>query len=476
MNRNNTSSDDIGDELRDLVIRYEKCVQDGCPAYFDGDQLAAIADKYATDRDFDKAQEVICYGLKMHPSHPDLLIEQAYLYLDTNQLAKAKQVAESIVDCDNPVYRLLQAEIMLNEGLLDEAREILDSIEDKSDLHNIIDVVYLYVDMGYPGEALPWVESGMNMYADNESFLAVACDCFRNIQGMSDRAIELHNKLIDMNPYNPAYWTGLSKCYFSADNFEQAIEAADFALAADETFGEAHVMRAHSFFQLNNLEETVKEYEASIVYKSFTPVYAYLCIGLAYCNHTLWEKALEVLNKAWDSCDETTESPSILFDIHYHRTYVYMRLEQPDKALQESVKARSLSPADANICLLQGVIHMMLQEYGQAQEAWKTALTLSPDSETMMQVGDFSLEHQFVEQALRCYEAVFEQNPDYPAVPEKIAVAHLMLGHFKEFYLYNQLSAKPMEIHDLYDVISKSADQDFLKDFERFIREQNLGT
>lgn len=174
------------------------------------------------------------------------MVEQAYLYLDTMKLQKAKNVAECITETYETEVKLLKAEILLNEGNLDEAEKLLDSIEDKESLNTILDASYLYMDMGYPEKALSWLTLGIEEYKEEEDFLAAMADCYRS-GDHDEQAIYIYNKLIDKNPYDPSYWTGLAKSHFNRQEFEKTIEACDFALAADENFGEAHLMKAHSF-------------------------------------------------------------------------------------------------------------------------------------------------------------------------------------------------------------------------------------
>ena len=66
MIRKNSSSDK-GQELNELIASYETAKANNRQVYMDGDQLADIADKYATERRFEDAQEVITYGLELHP-------------------------------------------------------------------------------------------------------------------------------------------------------------------------------------------------------------------------------------------------------------------------------------------------------------------------------------------------------------------------------------------------------------------------
>ena len=54
-------------ELVTLITNYEEAKAENRQLYLDADQLADIADWYASERKFEEAQEVITYGLKIHP-------------------------------------------------------------------------------------------------------------------------------------------------------------------------------------------------------------------------------------------------------------------------------------------------------------------------------------------------------------------------------------------------------------------------
>ena len=277
-------------ELVELITNYEAAKSDDRQIYLDGDQLADIADWYATERKFAEAQEVISYGLHLHPGSTDLLIEQAYLYLDTQKLQKAKTVAAAITEEYEPDVKMLKAELLLNEGKLEEAQELLNSIEDADDLVTITDIVYLFLDLGYPENAKEWLEKGKSRYADEQDYLALTAD-YLFATHQTEVAIEAYNKLIDKTPYNPSYWMGLAKCHFIEENVDKTIEACDFALAADENYGEAYAYKAHSFFYLNNSDEAIENYRKAIKYKSIPPELGYMFMGLSYANKEEWQKA-----------------------------------------------------------------------------------------------------------------------------------------------------------------------------------------
>ena len=90
------------------------------------------------------------------------MVEQAYLFLDLNQPQKAKEVAELITDTYSSNVKLLLAELLLNEGKLDAADQMLDSIEEeeKNDLGILVDIVYLYTDFRLSGERRTMAQTG----------------------------------------------------------------------------------------------------------------------------------------------------------------------------------------------------------------------------------------------------------------------------------------------------------------------------
>ena len=69
--------------------------------------------------------------------------------------------------------------MLLSEGKLDDAEQLLDTIEDKEDLANVVDVSYMYLDMGYPDKALAWLNPVKEDTADeNKLHCRSLADCY----------------------------------------------------------------------------------------------------------------------------------------------------------------------------------------------------------------------------------------------------------------------------------------------------------
>lgn len=111
---------------------------------------------------------------------------------------KAWEIARKIQENSSEV-KILKANLLLTEGRIDDAEQLLDTIEDKEELANIVEVAYMYIDMGYPEKALEWLSRGLEQYAEEEAFIAATGDCY-HAQGLNEKAAYFYNKLIDKNP------------------------------------------------------------------------------------------------------------------------------------------------------------------------------------------------------------------------------------------------------------------------------------
>mgnify|MGYP000503165942 FL=1 len=102
--------------------------------------------------------------------------------------------------------KLLKAELLLNGGKLEEAQWLLSTIADADELETIIDVVFLYLDMGYPDAAKEWLDRGKSRYAEDEEYMALTADYLASTHQV-ESAIIYYNKLIDKSPFNlPIGW------------------------------------------------------------------------------------------------------------------------------------------------------------------------------------------------------------------------------------------------------------------------------
>lgn len=453
MGRKNSPSDD--QELDKLIEQYETAKAENHQIYLDGDQFADIADRYAFERRFNEAQEVINYGLYLHPENTDLLVEQAYLYLDTQKIQEAKEIASSITEEYNTEVKMLKAELLLTEGQLEAAQYIINTVEEADELETIINIVYLYLDMGYPECAKEWLDNGKKTFGNEEDFIAVTAD-YLAVTNQTEAAIIQYNQLIDVDPYNASYWVGLAKCYFIIENSEKAIEACDFALAANEKFGEAYAYRAHSYFYLNNSDAAIADYQKAIEYKAIAPEVGNMFIGMAYTNKEDWSNAdqcyLEVIRLFKEKGDGN--SP-LLVDTYTNAALATFELGNHEEAHEMCARAREINPSEPMVDLTEGKIYLKEGKDQEAFNAFKVALNGDSNADMWFQVATAYSDEEMLSQAKICYEKVYNINPKYENVAGKLAALALIEGRVDDFFRYNNETTHPIDEDMISDLLSQ---------------------
>lgn len=432
-------------ELQEFAERYEAAKAENAPFYLDADDMADLADWYALRHKDKTAEEVVNYGLSLHPDNTALLVEKAYLRLSLQDLKGAKKIAKNINDSSSEV-KVLKANVLMGEGRIDDAEEMLETIEDKEDLANIVDIAYLYIDMGNPQKALPWLAGGLEKNGEEEAFLAVTGDCYY-AQGMFEEASMFYNKLIDKNPYSESYWFGLARCYFDQQLFDKAIEACDYAIVADDEFADAYIMRGHSYFQIGNEESALENYLKAEKLGAVSPSFIQTFIGLNKVSKGKWEEGLNYLEQAIASKD--SDDMMALPTLYANAALCLHKLGKKRKAHQYCRKAYAAYPDEVDPYLIEGRIYMEEGNYEKGVKQWAIALENAPYADTWYEIGMNSMEIGQLSYAKLAFEHVKEMEPDFAGINEKLTSLYMLLKDKENFLKYNQLCDHPFELKEL---------------------------
>lgn len=449
-------------KLHELAEQYEAARAANQPIYLDAEDLADLADWYAARNKYDLANDVVKYGLDLHPDSPPLLIQQAYLYLDAGNRTKALEIAEQISDDYLPEVKILKANILINQGETEEAEKLLDTLEDKEELANILEVSYMYLDTGYPEKALEWLSLGQEEHSERESFIAISADCYY-AQGLIEKAAIFYNKLIDINPYSAPYWFGLARCYFDQQMFDKAIEACDYALVSDDEFADAYIMKGHAFFQLGNEESAYENYAMAEKNHALPTDFLNMFMGLSKLAANEWEEAYEHLEKAINS--QEPDSP-LLSTAYAQAGLCLFKMGKKRKANQYFKKSHELGPDDFDAYLLEGRAYMENGEYEKGVKRWAKALEISPTAETWNEIGMYGVEMGQLDYAKMAFEQVKELDPDFERINEKLAAIYLLFKDKENFQKYNQLCQAPIDMEmlkELEDLLNGDDSSELLK-------------
>lgn len=449
-------------ELSELSEQYEAALSEGKALYWDADDLADLADWYGVRHQYKLAIQVVEYGLKLHPNNTALLVELAYLYFDTFKLQDAKKIAEKITE-DTPEAIVLKANILLREGKEGEVDTLLDMLEDKDDLGNIIDVAYMYLDMQNPDKAMNWLKRGKGRYEQEEAFLGVMGDCHFAMRDI-DTAINYYNRLIDINPYSAPYWMGLAQCYFEMKQYDKAIDACDYALVSDEDYSDAYIMRGHAFYELGNEEASLQSYQEAEQRHALPSCFIKVFLGLNHASKKEWKEAYENFEEAISLSDKENGSEMIpLSNIYANAALCLNHLDNKGKAHKYCQKAKELAPCEIDAYLIEGRIYMEEGNQEEGVNQWSKALHYAPYATTWHEIGLYCLDINNLQYAKLAFERVKELEPDFEGINEKLASIYLVLKDKKNFLEFNRLCKHPIKQEEL-DLIEKRLENENEKD------------
>lgn len=432
-------------ELQKLADTYKDVRSGKRSVYFDAEDLADLADWYGVNRHIDIALEVVDYGLRLHPGDTSLLIEQAYLYLDNDDVKTAQALADRL-DPSLDETKILQASILMQIDMQPEAIRLLDKLKDKEEVEIMISVAYLLNDYNQTKLALKWLTPGLGKYEDEEEFLGVLSDAYYG-ERMLEKALDVYNRLIDMDPYSAAYWYGLARCYLEMKQYDKAIEACDYALVIAPDFAEIYMIKGNAYFSLGNDEKTLENFREAVRLGALSHFFLDSYVGLTKCSHKQWEQAIPYLSNAIEHFeDDGTSSLSALYANLALCYYFVGKEDQSRSCWEEAYKA---NPSDAFAYLLEARMYVDKKNLDHAYDCWRYAVRYAPYADTWFEIGCTCVEYYLLGNARAAFCKVKELDPDFPLINEKLAMIYFLLDDMPNFKIYNALCANPITLKEM---------------------------
>lgn len=433
-------------ELTKLIEAYEKAKAENKQLYLDGEQLTDMANWYIGKLEYEKAEEIIEYGLKLHPESIDLLVVKVQHLIDSDRIEEAKATIDTISDSYLPMVKLMKAEIFIREGNITEAEKILEeSMEELPDVELLTDVVNLYMQMGNSDKAIDCLNKYENLFKDDPAYMELYADCMINLKKIN-KAISIFNKLIDKSPYNTYYWLRLAKCHMMQEHYMKAIEACDFALASDNENGEAYLIKGNSYFLLNNAEKTVENMTKALEYKCSILETPYMLMGISYLRMKKPRKALEMLEKAIQILNETNcDEQDTYAEIYDHAINATIDLNDFEKAHRLCEEAQLHVPDSLYLKTMKGYLYLLNEQEKEAHCFFEELIQENPDDlELMKEIAETYENCKCYKEAKYYLKKIFAKDPSYPFVAETLTGISIHERDFESFSIYNQACRRPI--------------------------------
>ncbi len=206
--------------------------------FFDEGDLIDIFD-FAGDKNDDVVRtEVIAMAARLYPDSDALKVRKALYYYFIEQEDMARALLES-GHYRHPMWDILAMRLNQPEGdeLIRQLDDILESYP-KMDDETLIQLV----DAANSFDRLNWVIEHLEHLKTKTDYtptLLYEVAVMASMSGDNDTVIRLLDELTSIEPFYAPYWIMLARAYGEKDQYDDALNAVDYALAIDGDLMEA---------------------------------------------------------------------------------------------------------------------------------------------------------------------------------------------------------------------------------------------
>lgn len=408
-------------EFRAILARYEDMLLGDSTSYFEAIELTDIAEYYAMQGDSERAEAALDYALRLHPDNLDALIFKARARLISGHPNEARHIIDTIADQRDREVIFLRAELLLATQQHTQAEALLRMLieEENYEANTYADIIDLLVDNGQADMANLWIDEAINRYPDHQ-MLTESAAYNHVLQERFDEAIELYNRLLDIDPYSAFYWEELGKVYFRIENYEKAIEAFEFVIAinGDECYYALYAV-ANCYFNIGNYERA-ETYYHTLHERYPETVDPLFHMGMCRVNQGDDDGALDYFTQALITIPEGSEEQA---QIYSQMALIFSRKGQHDKAVSYTDEALRICPDNAELIIMKG--HELLSQghYEESTETFLHALEHDTDNaeRSLFLIGVSMLENGHCEMS----HYILRMLKDNPAIEPEVLYPYL---------------------------------------------------
>ena len=417
-------------EVDEVLQNFEKRIADDNARYFDVDELEDVIDHFFEKGYISAAANAIELGRQLHPNNNDIQLRQARLYAIQGKLEDALQLTEEIDkiehnDLDN---MMLRGEILLKLNKEKEAENVFDNLL-KNELESkellCLDITNTYLKFADFDGAERFLRIGYEANPKNLDVMLELASVLQQKNEDCEEAIEIYNRMIDIEPYSVEAWFNLGQAYMTQDKPEKAVEAFEFVTAIDEKDMSAWLHKAHAYFENENYQKAVDAY---IVYleKAENKEYPLIYIGECYEEMEDYDKAMEYYSKALEINPE-------FVDAYLGLATCMLSTERYAECLAYTDTALLLEPNCAETWIYRAEAYVALEKDDEAIAAYEKSLKLDDTQvETFVALGNLYMDKGDFYSSLYCFQNAENFEAEIENLHLFLAVNYCKVGQFPQ--------------------------------------------
>ena len=387
----------------ELVSKYEDMSNEGSIFLSENDYTSLI-NYYEEEFLLERAIDIVECAIAQYGFSADFYIRKAELLIasDKEEMAMAALDQAELYAPNDIVVFLLRSEALTSLELFDEALLLLEQLKEGANSKDLCNI-YVYESLVY--EAMEEHErmfyalkAALQENPKSKDALERMWICVE-LSRRYRESIELHEKILEEDPYSHLAWYNLGAAYAYFGNYAGAIEAYEYAYIIHDKFEFAYRDCAEICYELKNYQKALECYQETLVHfepdqdiflrigqcyqklgnnviaKTFYEKAGQLDpyndevwfhIGECYAQEGKWQKAISFFKKANRIDDRREEYLSALADAYY-------QIGEYKKAEPFFIAATEAAPEENEYWLKYGFFLMDMERYEDAANLFDEA-------------------------------------------------------------------------------------------------------
>ncbi|MEM8524904.1 MAG: tetratricopeptide repeat protein [Bacteroidota bacterium] len=258
---------DYSPKISNLVSQYEATTQNGGSAFYEEESFLQLVDYYEQEGMYNRAFETLDHGIACHRFSSSLYEKKANFLIDVKKEMEALEVlneAEVLTpNCLN--IQLLKVKAFSFLSMSSDALALIEDLKSNTFSSKSLSEVYLaeaiiYERLEQYDFMFDALQAALNINNENQAALEKMWFC-TELSRKYEASLALHDELLVQNAYSSRAWYNLAHAHAYLGNYEDAIEAYEYAYLIDEDFEFAYRDRAEICYELHYYREALTSYE-----------------------------------------------------------------------------------------------------------------------------------------------------------------------------------------------------------------------
>jgi tetratricopeptide (TPR) repeat protein len=291
--------ENTGNEM-ESIKDYEQMVQDNSLSYLEVSSYKNIIQQYQSKGALTNAINACKQGMELHPFSLELKFLLSTLLLESGSFQLALDTIEQIllIQPTDIEYLAVKAELLLFLDRYEESHEYYFRILPLSD-----EKAHIYYQLSDAAQgmnnhelAVSYLLKTLRLNPSHEEAMFELYHSYDELNQLDECILQL-KKFIDDNPFSQHMWYNLAILHDRQENFKEAINCYEFAVAIDDKYSSAFYNMGSAYMVLKDFESAVKQFTYTLELEEFEDPFILQSIGHCYFELNNYSQALKHYQK-----------------------------------------------------------------------------------------------------------------------------------------------------------------------------------